>query len=183
MAGLKSGAGLVTMASPPGATMVLASHLTAIMQRTIRDEADLQGWLSDKRLSAFVIGPGFGNLEVARSYCELLAATGRPVVLDADDDEATVTISFKALNDPEGKGPFVDISGRTTSSEITSATATLELSGASLLVGTFTGSNGYTGTVYGSFVGTSGIILPFELSTDGGDVIYGVIVADTTLGG
>ena len=84
MAGLKSGAGLVTMASPPGATLVLAAHLTAIMQRTIRDEADLQDWLSDKRLSAFVIGPGFGNLEMARSYCEMLAATGRPVVLDAD---------------------------------------------------------------------------------------------------
>jgi hypothetical protein len=117
------------------------------------------------------------------SVRRLFLVSSGTVVLDADDDEATVTISFKALNDPEGKGPFVDISGRTTSSEITSATATLELSGASLLVGTFTGSNGYTGTVYGSFVGTSGIILPFELSTDGGDVIYGVIVADTTLGG
>lgn len=111
-----------------------------------------------------------------------LVSTGS-VALNADDDEATVTISFRALNDPESKGPFIDLSGRTTSSEITSATATLELSGASLLVGTFTGSNGYTGTVYGSFVGTSGIILPFELSNESGGVIYGVIVADTTLGG
>jgi len=84
MAGLKSGAGLVTMASRPSATMVLASHLTAIMQHTIRDEADLQDWLSDKRLSAFVIGPGFGDPEMARSHVEQLAATGRPVVLDAD---------------------------------------------------------------------------------------------------
>ena len=84
MAGLKSGAGLVTMASAPGATMVLASHLTAIMQRTIRGEAELQAWLSDKRLSAFVMGPGFGDLEKARMYTELLAETGCPVVLDAD---------------------------------------------------------------------------------------------------
>lgn len=84
MAGLKSGAGLVTLVSRPSATMVLASHLTAIMQRMIRDEAELQAWLSDKRLSAFVIGPGFGDQAMAGSYVELLAATGRPVVLDAD---------------------------------------------------------------------------------------------------
>ena len=84
MAGLKSGAGLVTMASAPAATMVLASHLTAIMQRPIRDAADLASWLSDQRLSAFVIGPGFGDLEKARSFTEKLAATERPVVLDAD---------------------------------------------------------------------------------------------------
>jgi len=84
MAGLKSGAGLVTMANAPGATLVLASHLTAIMQRTIRDDADLDTWLSDKRLSAFVLGPGFGDLEKARSYTCKLANTGRPVVLDAD---------------------------------------------------------------------------------------------------
>ncbi|MGJ8570996.1 MAG: NAD(P)H-hydrate dehydratase [Hoeflea sp.] len=95
MAGLKSGAGLVTMASPPGSAMVLASHLTAIMQRTIGDEADLQNWLADKRLSAFVIGPGFGDLEVARGYSELLAATGRPVVLDADGLSAFAGVEEK----------------------------------------------------------------------------------------
>jgi len=83
-AGLNSGAGLVTMANGPGATLALASHLTAIMQRSVRDEAELETWLSDKRLSAFVLGPGFGDLEKARSYTARLAATGRPVVLDAD---------------------------------------------------------------------------------------------------
>jgi len=84
MAGLKSGAGLVTMANPPGATMVLASHLTAIMQHTVRDEEDVKTWVSDERLRAFVLGPGFGDQDKARSYTEILAATGRPVVLDAD---------------------------------------------------------------------------------------------------
>ncbi len=84
MAGLKSGAGLVTMASAPGATMVLASHLTAIMQHTVRHEADVKSWVADERLKAFVLGPGFGNLEKARSFTEILAATDRPVVLDAD---------------------------------------------------------------------------------------------------
>ncbi|MBU4530625.1 MAG: NAD(P)H-hydrate dehydratase [Hoeflea sp.] len=84
MAGLRAGAGLVTMASPPGAVLVQATHLTAIMQRAIATEADLAGWLADRRLSAFVIGPGFGDLEKARALIRHLAKTGRPVVLDAD---------------------------------------------------------------------------------------------------
>ncbi len=84
MAGLRSGAGLVTMATAPSAVMLQATHLTAIMQRAIRDEIDLEDWLSDKRVSAFVLGPGFGDLDKARAYTEKLAATGRPVVLDAD---------------------------------------------------------------------------------------------------
>ena len=84
MAGLRSGAGLVTIATAPSAVLVQATHLTAIMQRAIGDEADLAEWLADKRLSAFVIGPGFGDLEKARIYTQKLARTGKPVVLDAD---------------------------------------------------------------------------------------------------
>ena len=84
MAGLRSGAGLVTVASQPSAVMVQASHLTAVMQRSIRDAEELGEWLGDERLSAFVIGPGFGDLERARAYTSLLAGAGRPVVLDAD---------------------------------------------------------------------------------------------------
>ncbi|WP_417433772.1 NAD(P)H-hydrate dehydratase [Hoeflea sp.] len=84
MAGLRSGGGLVTMASAPSAVMVQAAHLTAIMQRAIRDETDLADWLTDTRLSGFVIGPGFGDLDKARTFTEKLAQTGRPLVLDAD---------------------------------------------------------------------------------------------------
>jgi len=84
MAGLKSGAGLVTMATMPSAVMLQATHLTAIMQRAIRDEHELADWLADKRLSAFVLGPGFGDLDKARSFTGLLAESGRPMVLDAD---------------------------------------------------------------------------------------------------
>ena len=83
-AGLHAGAGLVTMASPPGAVLVNASHLSAIMQKAIRDREQLANFLSDKRLSAFVIGPGFGDLTKARDFTQLLAMTGCPLVLDAD---------------------------------------------------------------------------------------------------
>ena len=64
--------------------LINGGHLTAVMQKAIRTEADLSGWLEDRRLSAFVLGPGFGNLDNVRSFLPLLAATGRPVVLDAD---------------------------------------------------------------------------------------------------
>lgn len=84
VAGLHAGAGLVSLASPPGAVMVQANHLTAIMQRSIGDAEALSALLGDNRLSGFVLGPGFGDCEKARIYCGLLARSGRPVVLDAD---------------------------------------------------------------------------------------------------
>lgn len=95
MAGLRSGAGLVTMATPPGAVMLQATHLTAIMQRAIGDEAALDDWLADRRLSAFVIGPGFSDLDKARAYIKMLAETGRPVLLDADALTAFATEAAK----------------------------------------------------------------------------------------
>lgn len=83
-AGLRAGAGLVSLATPPGAVMAQAAHLTAIMQRSIGDTEALSAWLEDRRLSAFVLGPGFGDLEKGRVFCGLLARSDRPVVLDAD---------------------------------------------------------------------------------------------------
>ena len=81
-AGLKTGAGLVTIAAPPSAMLVNATHLTAIMLKPVSDLADLEDWASDRRLTAFVLGPGFGVGERARAFAGALA--GRPLVLDAD---------------------------------------------------------------------------------------------------
>nr|WP_272211298.1 NAD(P)H-hydrate epimerase [Marinicella sp. W31]MDC2877186.1 NAD(P)H-hydrate epimerase [Marinicella sp. W31] len=60
VAGLKTGAGLVTLAVPSNAALVAATHVTAVMIKSISDVATLDDWLNDKRLSAFVLGPGFG---------------------------------------------------------------------------------------------------------------------------
>ncbi|MAY62913.1 MAG: bifunctional ADP-dependent NAD(P)H-hydrate dehydratase/NAD(P)H-hydrate epimerase [Rhizobiales bacterium] len=84
MAGLRSGAGLVTVASPPGAVMAQSAHLTAVMQRSLADGHALAEWLEDKRLSAFVLGPGFGHPETARAHAEAVLRAGRALVLDAD---------------------------------------------------------------------------------------------------
>ena len=82
LAGLKAGAGLVTVASPGDAMQVNASSLTAIMLHRIDRLEDLQAWLQAAKLSAFVLGPGFGIGEKARAFA--LALNNFPMVLDAD---------------------------------------------------------------------------------------------------
>lgn len=82
MAGLRAGAGLVTIAASQAATSVNAGLLTAIMLHTINDAAALRDWLEDRRLTTFVLGPGFGAGEKARQFVSLLA--NRHLVLDAD---------------------------------------------------------------------------------------------------
>ncbi|PST24151.1 bifunctional ADP-dependent NAD(P)H-hydrate dehydratase/NAD(P)H-hydrate epimerase [Mesorhizobium plurifarium] len=81
-AGLRAGAGLVTLASPAEALAVNASHLTAVMLKEVSDAAGLAAWLKDRRLNAFVLGPGFGVGAKARDFVLMLC--GRALVLDAD---------------------------------------------------------------------------------------------------
>ncbi len=83
-AALRSGAGLVTLASPPDAVMVNACHLTAVMLKKMRGADAIPELLADRRLNAVLIGPGFG---VGPCTCEAVSAIldeGRATVLDAD---------------------------------------------------------------------------------------------------
>ncbi|MCF1435160.1 bifunctional ADP-dependent NAD(P)H-hydrate dehydratase/NAD(P)H-hydrate epimerase [Agrobacterium vitis] len=82
MAGLKAGAGLVTLASPASAVLVNATQTTAVMVKAIDDLDDLEDYLTDQRMSAFVLGPGFGIGEKAREFT--LSLSKRRLVLDAD---------------------------------------------------------------------------------------------------
>jgi NAD(P)H-hydrate epimerase len=81
-AGLRAGAGLVTVASPADAMPANAEHLTAVMLREVDDASALREWLADKRLTTFVLGPGFGIGAKAREFA--LALSDRNLVLDAD---------------------------------------------------------------------------------------------------
>ncbi|WP_417515271.1 NAD(P)H-hydrate dehydratase [Minwuia sp.] len=84
MAALRAGAGLVTCAVPPSAAIVYASHLTAIMLRSIADRDAWQDMLADQRLNAICAGPGNGTGERTRDFVLAALSTGRAVVLDAD---------------------------------------------------------------------------------------------------
>lgn len=81
-AGLRAGAGLVTIASPTEALAANAAHLTAVMVTAINDTAALAAYVEDARHNAFVLGPGFGVGEKARAFA--IALRERRLVLDAD---------------------------------------------------------------------------------------------------
>jgi hydroxyethylthiazole kinase-like uncharacterized protein yjeF len=82
LAGLKRGAGLVTVAAPADALAISAASLTAIMLHGIDTVEDLKAWLDTAKISAFVLGPGFGIGDKARNF--VLTLKDRPLVLDAD---------------------------------------------------------------------------------------------------
>jgi len=83
-AALRAGAGLVTLASPPDALMVNACHLTAVMLKKVAGPDGIRSLLTDPRLNAVLIGPGYGVGERARASVEAILDAGRATVLDAD---------------------------------------------------------------------------------------------------
>jgi NAD(P)H-hydrate epimerase len=93
-AALRVGAGLVSVASPPNAVAVNASHLTAVMVKVFDGATGLAQILSDKRLNAVALGPGLGVGGETRALLDVALKSGAAVVLDAD-----AITSFK--DDPE----------------------------------------------------------------------------------
>ncbi|CDX14233.1 Carbohydrate kinase, YjeF-like protein [Mesorhizobium sp. ORS 3324] len=91
LAAARSGAGAVTVLSPANAMQVNAAHLTSIMLRKVDATADLGAFLTDRRPSSFVLGPGFGVGDKARDFVLALLGAGQGpdagiegLVLDAD---------------------------------------------------------------------------------------------------
>ncbi|MBX3446998.1 MAG: NAD(P)H-hydrate dehydratase [Parvibaculaceae bacterium] len=81
---LRAGAGLVTMASPPSALLINASHLTSVMLQVFDGADDLTAILEDKRKNALLIGPGAGIGPATRENVLAALLSGAAMVLDAD---------------------------------------------------------------------------------------------------
>ena len=86
-AALRSGAGIVTLASPPDAVAVNAAHLTAVMVAPFATISEFEALLADERRRAIALGPGAGVGPALRKL--VAAALTRPaerrtIVLDAD---------------------------------------------------------------------------------------------------
>ncbi len=81
-AGLRVGAGVVTLLSPPEALMVNAAHLEAIMLQPFETPLELEDAASE--VEAVVIGPAAGVTEATVSNVLALARTGAALVVDAD---------------------------------------------------------------------------------------------------
>lgn len=78
------GAGLTTIAVPAEAFQVYATALESILVRIVDSEDDLKSVTADRRISAFLLGPGAGVDRVTRLRALALVKSKKPVVLDAD---------------------------------------------------------------------------------------------------
>jgi NAD(P)H-hydrate epimerase len=83
-AAARAGAGLTTIAVPEIALPIYATALTSIMVKPIAADDEFTRILSDRRVSAFLIGPGAGVSDETRLRALAMLATGRPTLLDAD---------------------------------------------------------------------------------------------------
>ncbi|EJT05925.1 bifunctional ADP-dependent NAD(P)H-hydrate dehydratase/NAD(P)H-hydrate epimerase [Rhizobium sp. CCGE 510] len=182
ISGLKAGAGLVTIAAPRAAMAANAAHLTAVMLHAIDDEADLEDWLADKRLQAFVLGPGFGIGARARGLVSTLAE--RHLVLDADgissfkDDPQQLFDLFRGeprlvLTPHEGEFArlFPDISGDDTLGKVDKSVAAARRANAAIV---YKGADTVIAAPDGrALINTNA---PVWLATAGsGDVLAGII--------
>lgn len=88
LAAARMGAGAVTLLSPPDAMPVNAAHLTSIMVRETRGLRDFRQFCAERKVAAAVLGPGYGNLLLAREHALYLAGGElegfHGLVLDAD---------------------------------------------------------------------------------------------------
>lgn len=80
--GLRVGAGLVTLLSPPDALLINAAQVTAIMVEGFSDPNELVGHVLEA--SASIIGPAAGRNEATRENVLAMLRVRRPAVLDAD---------------------------------------------------------------------------------------------------
>ena len=80
--GLRIGAGLVTLLSPPDALIVNAAHLEAVMLRPFETDVELEQ--AAEHADAAIIGPAAGVSEATVSNLLALARTGAAIVIDAD---------------------------------------------------------------------------------------------------
>ena len=83
-AALRAGSGLVTLYSPPGAVLVNAAHLTAVMIKSIKNLDVLKLALDDPRITSVIAGPALGVGERTCLYVEAILYNDKCVVLDAD---------------------------------------------------------------------------------------------------
>ncbi|WP_300542372.1 NAD(P)H-hydrate dehydratase [Maricaulis sp.] len=103
-AGLRMGAGLVTLVSPPEALLVNAAASTAVMVRRWADAPEAGPVLAELRADAAVLGPALGVGEAAREAVRSAAGQGAALVLDADaltsfEDDPAVLFSLLRTGD------------------------------------------------------------------------------------
>ncbi|MGH6874656.1 MAG: ADP-dependent NAD(P)H-hydrate dehydratase, partial [Aestuariivirgaceae bacterium] len=183
--GQRSGAGLVTVASPRAALSVNAAHLTSIMLAEADDALALGRLLSDRRRNAAVLGPALGVGGETRAKVRAALASGASVVLDADaltSFEASAEELYTAVAELPGRavvmtphaGEFARLfktAGEPDTSKVALARQAARLSGAAIV---FKGADTVVAAPDGMAIVNAGA--PPWLATAGtGDVLAGMI--------
>ncbi len=84
MAGLRTGAGLVTILCDKKSLTVYARFLLSVMTHVIRSNENISKLISQRKVSALVLGPGAGITAHTRRMVLAALKSNLPVVLDAD---------------------------------------------------------------------------------------------------
>jgi hydroxyethylthiazole kinase-like uncharacterized protein yjeF len=84
LAGLRVGAGLVTLAAPTDTYTVQASALMDVLVRRFDSTFGFMGVVKDPRVKTVLIGPGAGLSEKTAELVQQVGETNKGVVLDAD---------------------------------------------------------------------------------------------------
>lgn len=83
-AAARTGAGMTAIAVPEIALAIFASQLLSIMAKPYSTIEQLEALITDKRVGAFLIGPGAGVTEETQHSTVAMLRTEKPVVIDAD---------------------------------------------------------------------------------------------------
>jgi NAD(P)H-hydrate epimerase len=81
-AALRSGAGLVTVATRPAAAAAIVAGRPEIIAQSVRSTSALQALAAAADVIA--VGPGLGLSHRARRFLSTVLATGKPLIVDAD---------------------------------------------------------------------------------------------------
>ena len=185
-AALRSGAGLVTIASPKESSMVYRSGSPSVMVKDINNLEEFTSIISQKSVTGVLIGPGNGvNKE---TYDRVLRAiTCNPCVLDADAltvFEQCPNVLFRALknmsecnnvitpHEGEFKKLFIkEAESKNSKSKIELAISASSINAVIVLKGADTIITSPTGLIY---INTNSS--PYLATAGSGDVLSGIIL-------
>ncbi|MGE0736356.1 MAG: NAD(P)H-hydrate dehydratase [Alphaproteobacteria bacterium] len=83
-AALRAGAGMVTIAAPPGRADFYAATTAAVIVAPIERLADFRMLIDDRRVKSVLVGPGAGRSNDTRGLVMATLGARKPAVIDAD---------------------------------------------------------------------------------------------------